>query len=91
MRNALNLFNALIDSTKSVEIIYSYINGMTSIIDCSDLLRWQWVQSVSALDRFIHDIVRIGIIEIFKETRAETKKYKTFLIDLDTVSMMMAS
>ena len=40
-----------------------------------DLLRFQIVYSVSALDKLIHDIIRIGMIQIFTGKRPATSKY----------------
>ncbi|MDR0889795.1 MAG: hypothetical protein LBM28_03995 [Oscillospiraceae bacterium] len=87
MRIALDLFNASINSLQAIELIRSFVEdqtrGKAELLDCSDLLRWQLVQVVSALDKFIHDIVRIGMIESYKGTRAMTKKYKDFKVGLD--------
>jgi hypothetical protein len=67
------------------------MNGVTSLVDCSDLLRWQWVQAVSALDKFLHDVVRIGMIEIFNGERNPTAKYKNFMIGLETLNQILTS
>lgn len=57
-------------------------------VDISDLLRWQWVQCISAFDKFIHDLVRVGMLEIFQGNRVPTPKYKTFQIDMQTYEDM---
>jgi hypothetical protein len=51
----------------------------------SDILRFQLVYAVSAFDRFIHEIVRIGIINSIKNNEPLTDKAKTFQISLDSV------
>ena len=38
---------------------------------------------VSALDHFIHEIIRIGMIEIYNNKREPTKEFKTFILTLD--------
>lgn len=82
MNNALNAFNTLMQQTDTAKGLYCYLEDQKVPIDASDLLRWQWVLAVSALDKYIHDIVRIGMIQIFKGTRNITGKYKTFCIDM---------
>jgi hypothetical protein len=47
-----------------------------------DLLRFQIVYSVSALDKLIHDLIRIGMVQIFIGTRLATRKYLA-----ETISM----
>ncbi|MHB1581461.1 MAG: hypothetical protein ACYCUJ_08760, partial [Acidithiobacillus sp.] len=44
----------------------------TSIIDVSDMWRAQIVLVVSALDHFIHDLTRLGMIEIAKGSSQKT-------------------
>lgn len=82
---AYKRFCDLIEDTKNTEIIYGYLtNKVKAPIDVSDLLRWQWVQCISAFDKFIHDIVRIGMIEIFQGSRTITPKYNNFQLDIQT-------
>jgi hypothetical protein len=45
----------------------------------------QVVLSISALDKFIHDIIRIGMIECFNGLRKKTKAYKNFTVDLQFI------
>lgn len=54
----------------------------TSAIDISDLWRAQIVLVVSALDHFIHDLARLGMIESAKGTRPKTDAYLRFDIPL---------
>ena len=41
--------------------------------------------AVSAFDYYIHEVVKINMIEIFKGNRCMTKSYKNFLISIDSV------
>lgn len=89
MKFAYNRFCNLIKDIDNVNVVYEYLEEKIRVpIDTSDLLRWQWVQCVSAFDKFIHDIVRIGMIETFQKARSATPKYNTFLIDLQTYADM---
>jgi hypothetical protein len=54
----------------------------TSAIDVSDLWRSQIVLVVSALDHFIHELARLGMIEIAKGVRPKTDAYSRFDIPM---------
>lgn len=91
MNNAMNVFNSLIDQCSTIMGIYEYLESNNVPIDSSDLLRWQIVLSVSALDKFVHDVVRIGMVEEFNGVRPETPKYKNIKINLSTMSAIKDS
>src|SRR3954451_1055512 len=62
------------------------ISLMTPVIDASDLLRAQYVLGVSALDHYIHELTRVGMIEIFSGTRLAPPMYYRFRISMDSIS-----
>jgi hypothetical protein len=85
MRQVFDLFLSAVDGTKTIMPVYDYLaQAVHAPMDYSDLLRWQWVQAVSALDKFIHDIVRIGMLDIYMGNRTPTKKFMDFTLDLRT-------
>ncbi len=86
MNNALNSFNNLIAQAHNSAGLFYHLQQKRICIDASDLLRWEWVLSVSAFDKYIHDIVRIGMVEIFLGRRPETEKYKTFHMTMPVFS-----
>ena len=89
MRRAHNTFLRLIDDINVSKVLFDYFDGaMRPPLDYSDILRWEWIQSVSALDKLIHDLVRIGMVEIFERRRSITSKYNSFVINLDTYIQM---
>lgn len=89
MKTAYDAFSTIIRDTRNSDIIYAYLDGMVKPpFDYSDLLRWQWAQSVSALDKLIHDLVRIGMVQTYQGLRSPTAKYRLFAIDMDSVSQM---
>ncbi|MEI7843733.1 MAG: HEPN domain-containing protein [Gallionellaceae bacterium] len=57
----------------------------TSVIDVSDMWRSQIVLVVSALDHFVHDITRLGMIEIAKGSRQKTDAYLRFQMPFTAV------
>ena len=82
-------FVKLVQDTQNVETLYNYFDNSVVPVDISDLLRWQWVQCISAFDKFVHDVVRVGMVEIFLENRTPTPKYNTFQIDIQTYGDMI--
>jgi hypothetical protein len=75
----------MLHGTKTIMSVYDYLDQkIQRPMDYSDLLRWQWIQAVSALDKFVHDIVRVGMLHIYTGYRNPTNKYLTFTIDLKT-------
>lgn len=53
--------------------------------DLTDILRAEWVYSVSAMDKLIHELVRIGMIEAFQGSRPQTAKFSSFGITANTL------
>lgn len=89
MKQSYQRFIDLVRDTENVEVLYNYFEKFMALpVDISDLLRWQWVQCISAFDKFIHDLVRVGMLEIFQGNRVPTPKYKTFQIDMQTYEDM---
>jgi RiboL-PSP-HEPN len=76
MYSALMLFKANMEEVKNLTFLYEYLEtSIKSPLSFDDLLRSQIVYSVSAFDKLIHDIIRMGIMEIFTSRRQPTPKY----------------
>lgn len=89
MQRAYNLFEKILKDTETAQALYTYLDTIVKPpLDYTDLLRWQWAQAVSALDKLIHDFVRIGMVNIFEGTRTITDKYKTFTINIETYNQL---
>jgi len=83
MQSAKVHFEQNIIRVKNLGAIYGSINlQTTAILDLSDILRAQYVMLVSALDYFIHEIIRIGMLETYKNKRKATKEFKAFMLSL---------
>ncbi len=82
MTTAITLFHSLISQTAVPKGLFRYIKDQKVPIDASDLLRWEWVLAISALDKYIHDIVRTGMVEQFLGLRPKTNKFNVFRIDM---------
>lgn len=89
MTNAYSCFRILMQDTKNICTLYNYLSQVVKPpYDYSDLLRWQWAQSVSALDKLIHDIVRIGMRECFLGNRPITDKFSNFALNFSTYQQL---
>jgi hypothetical protein len=82
MMDAINVFYALVKQNELLGALYMYLSIQRIPLDFTDLLRWQWAVSVAALDKFIHDVIRIGMIEVFEGRRPATPKSKSFKLTL---------
>jgi len=89
MNQVYRSFKKIIQDTKTLGATYDYLNNVIKPpYEYSDLLRWQWAQALSALDKFVHDVVRIGMIEIYRGIRNTTPKYESFTLPLNILSEM---
>ncbi|MFE6795331.1 HEPN domain-containing protein [Paenibacillus chitinolyticus] len=84
MNSSLELFKSILKDTRNSRALYQFLkNVVKPPYDYSDLLRWQWAQTVSALDKLIHDLVRVGMVESFLGKRPPTPKFLGFGFTLD--------
>ena len=66
MYNSLSAFRGNIAGIRELATLHDYLcTNLKSPMNFDDLLRFQIVYSVSALDKLIHDIIRIGMVQIF--------------------------
>lgn len=63
--NSKSTFEANIETLQESKTIIAFLREQKVSIDYSDLLRWQWVQIVSAMDKFFHDLIIDGIVYRF--------------------------
>jgi hypothetical protein len=76
MLNALSLFDQNIARARELSALYSYLKEtITSPFSFEDVLRSQIVYSVSAFDKLIHDVIRIGMLSTYQGTRLPTPRY----------------
>ncbi|MBI1929443.1 hypothetical protein HYR99_35015 [Candidatus Poribacteria bacterium] len=86
MEAAINQFRANIGHVRNLGAIHKALKAQTTqAIDLSDILRAELVMAVSALDHYIHEIARLGMLEVYHGTRAETLAFQRFQISLERV------
>lgn len=91
MNNCILEFTDLIDRCKATMGLYDYLASSKITLGASDLLRWQHVLAISALDKYVHDIVRIGMVDEFLGRKSKTSKFNSFRITLSTSLDIIAS
>lgn len=76
MHNSVALFNLNLAQSRNISALHDYLSTSIAIPGSfDDLLRSQLVYAVSAFDKLIHDLVRIGMVGTFMGVRPATSKY----------------
>lgn len=77
MTSAYNVFISGINEAKRMTAVYDHFVVDLNIQheEVSDILRAQIVNAVSAFDRLVHELVNIGVVEIFMGIRIKTQKF----------------
>lgn len=89
MLNAQKVFQTNINDANALTGIYDYLNRTVAApMSFDDLLRFKLVYAVSAFDKLIHDLVRIGMVQTYMGKRAPTPKYLTEPISLSVAQQL---
>ena len=84
MLDAIEQFRKNVDRVRVIGGLYEVLDQLTTpVVDKTDLLRTQIVMIVSALDHYIHEITRIGMLEIYDGMRPPTNAFLRFQVALD--------
>jgi RiboL-PSP-HEPN len=76
MLNAKGTFHRNIRQANELGVLYDHLSNTVAIPEqFDDLLRSQIVYAVSAFDKLMHDLIRIGMVKIFENQRPPTSKY----------------
>lgn len=91
MHNANAQFTENLRRARELGSLATAVEAMTTpAIDVSDLLRSQIVLAVSALDHFVHELVRLGMIEIAQGARAKTDGYLCFQMPVTAIESALS-
>lgn len=87
MQTAFDQFKNNMSYVRELDSLYVYLTEVLMLPnDLTDILRAEWIYSVSALDKLIHELIRIGMMETFHGTRIPTAKFQTFNISFATLN-----
>ncbi|RTL25682.1 MAG: hypothetical protein EKK47_22750 [Burkholderiales bacterium] len=92
MLNAKGVFHRNISQANELGGLYDYLSTSVAIPEqFEDLLRSQVVNAVSAFDKLMHDLIRIGMVNIFENQRPSTSKYLSETIAIQHLPSLLAS
>lgn len=93
MNRALIQYQQTSNSIKELGNLYNLIitNFPLLTLQADEILRAQYVLIISALDCYIHDSTRYGLIEIYKGTRVSCSNTKKYPIKFDTLQQIEAT
>ncbi len=91
MQSAIEQFRANMGYVRNLRAIHDALKARTTrALDLSDLLRAQIVMLVSALDCFVHEVARRGMLESHVGKRAQTEAFERFSVSLAAVRIGLA-
>ena len=83
MQSALDQFRISINRVRDLIAVHNSVKAQsTSALDLSDILRAALVLSVSALDFHVHEVTKLGMLEIHRGLRSEPPAFSRFQISL---------
>jgi hypothetical protein len=86
MLSALEQFHEnILRATELGNLVANLVILTKGALDVSDILRAELVQSVSALDHFVHELCRFGMVDVSKGMRPKTDAYLRYQIPISSV------
>lgn len=83
MQAAIDQFRSNITRVRNLGALYVAVSGMTTpALDLSDLQRAQLVMCVSALDHYVHEVTRLGMLESLVGSRPQTPAFLRYDISI---------
>jgi RiboL-PSP-HEPN len=91
MKAALDQFRANLDRARSLSGLADSLGVLTTpAVDFSDIYRAALVLGVSALDHFVHEFVRLGMLEVYRGTRPDTEANLSFKVPILAMKIGLA-
>jgi RiboL-PSP-HEPN len=85
MLSAIEQFRANLLAVRNLDAIYRAVNALNTVaLDLSDILRAEIVMIVSALDQYVHEVTRLGMLEIYQGQRTQTAAFLQFPITMES-------
>ena len=83
MQTAIDQFRWNVGRVRNLGSLHSILSTQTTAaLNLTDLLRSELVMIVSALDLYVHEVVRLGMLECFRGQRAHTDAFLRFQVTL---------
>ena len=91
MHSAIQHFSANIERVRALGGLYTALSRLTTpAVDATDILRAQIVLAASALDHYIHEITRLGMLEVCSGIRPTTNAFRRFQVTMDAAMTGLA-
>ena len=85
MQEEIEQFVANVSRVRDLGALVDTLESQTTnSLDFSDILRTKLVLSISALDHYVHEVVRLEMIESFRGTRQKTQQFIDFQVSLSS-------
>lgn len=92
MRNAYPTFERNLDSVKTLHAIHAHFIQIYTALDLSEILRAEYVLTVSAFDCYLHDLVQSRMHAItFELDNNLPSEYAKFKIPIGTLKLFLAA
>ncbi len=92
MLDILEQFRENIRRVQNLGGLYDVLSQQTTpALDLTDLLRSQIVMVVSALDHYVHEITRVGMLEVYSGKRPQTPAFLRFQVTMEATLQGIAA
>lgn len=88
-KEIIDQFNKNIENIRKKFDIYSTLTEKDLKEEAEDILRSQVVFLMSALDFYMHEIAKYGLLKIFNGEKPKTSSFKNFLVSIETVQLAL--
>ena len=92
MQAAIDQFRTNIERVRNLGAIFKALRSQTTdALELSDILRAELVMGVSAFDHYVHELVKLGMLEIHRGHRTAPPAFLRFQVTLDRVMQGLAN
>ena len=92
MQSPLDAFTTSLARVRHLHALHASFSGqVTAVVDLSDMLRAEVVLAVSALDHFVHELTRLGMLECWRGKRPITDAFRKFSLSTGATLAMIGS
>ena len=89
MQSALDVFEDSIKRVRALHALHgSFSKQVTTAVDLTDILRAEIVLAVSALDFFVHELTRLGMLECWSGVRPSTDSFERYALPISAINAM---
>lgn len=89
MQSALDAFHVSIARARHMHGIHNSLEAtLTIAVDLTDMLRAELVMAVSALDHYVHEITRLGMLECWSGIRPKTDAFNRFSFPMGSAALL---